>query len=75
MSDKPSVKIVFAPVFRKAFQRLRKKYRRIDVDLKGLLDQLEVGEIPGDKIPGIHPHQIYKARVPNSDAQRGKSWG
>jgi mRNA-degrading endonuclease RelE of RelBE toxin-antitoxin system len=43
-----------------------------DVDL--LSDQLERGETPGDRIQGLL-YRVYKVRLRNSDAQRGKSGG
>ena len=43
-------------------------------DLNPLLDQLQQGETPGDRIPGL-AYRVYKVRVRNSDAQRGKRGG
>jgi mRNA-degrading endonuclease RelE of RelBE toxin-antitoxin system len=40
-----------------------------------LIDRLKLGEIPGDRIQGVAPYRVYKARLPNSDARRGKSGG
>jgi mRNA-degrading endonuclease RelE of RelBE toxin-antitoxin system len=42
--------------------------------LKTLVNQLEQGETPGDQIQGTG-HSVYKVRLPNTDAQRGKSGG
>ncbi len=39
-----------------------------------MLDRLEQGETPGDQLQGIG-YTVYKVRVKNSDAQRGKSGG
>jgi mRNA-degrading endonuclease RelE of RelBE toxin-antitoxin system len=61
-------------LFRRAFKRLRKKYRQIDNDLKPLISQLEHGLTPGEQIQGVG-HTVYKVRIQNSDAQRGKSGG
>jgi mRNA-degrading endonuclease RelE of RelBE toxin-antitoxin system len=36
---------------------------------------LENGELLGDRIQGLAPYRVYKARIRNSDAQRGKSGG
>jgi mRNA-degrading endonuclease RelE of RelBE toxin-antitoxin system len=35
---------------------------------------LRAGEVPGDQIQGVG-YTVYKARVKNSDLQRGKSGG
>lgn len=39
-----------------------------------MLTELEAGECPGDQISGI-TYAVFKVRVKNSDAQRGKSGG
>ncbi len=44
-------------------------------DLNPVLIQLEAGETPGDRIQGLGSYRVYKARIRNSDAQRGKSGG
>lgn len=73
MSDRP-VKVAFAPTFQKTIQRLRKKYTHIQDDVQPILNQLSVGETPGDQIQSTG-HTVYKVRVPNRDARRGKSGG
>ena len=55
-------------------RRLSRKYRPIRVDVQPLIEQLEAGETPGDQLQGIG-HTLYKVRVKNSDAKRGKSGG
>src|SRR4051812_48564665 len=74
MRNKPSVNIVAMPTFLKALKRLSKKYSGIANDLKVLTNRLEVGETPGDQIQGIG-YTVYKARLRNRDASRGKSGG
>lgn len=39
-----------------------------------MLDALERGETPGDRIPNLAV-TVYKVRAPNSDARKGKSGG
>jgi mRNA-degrading endonuclease RelE of RelBE toxin-antitoxin system len=39
-----------------------------------MIEQLEQGELPGDKIPSIG-YTVFKLRVRNSDIQKGKSGG
>jgi mRNA-degrading endonuclease RelE of RelBE toxin-antitoxin system len=73
MTNEP-VRVVATPHFSHSFKRLRKKYRRIEHDLRSLLVQLEQGETPGDQVQGVR-FTVYKARIANSDAQRGKSGG
>jgi mRNA-degrading endonuclease RelE of RelBE toxin-antitoxin system len=43
-------------------------------DLEPLLAQLQAGDCPGDQISGI-AYAVFKVRLRNSDAQRGKSGG
>lgn len=74
MTSEPSVRVVASPHFNRIFKRLRKKYRRIETDLKPLITQLEHGETPGDQIQRVK-FTVYKVRLPSSDAQRGKSGG
>jgi mRNA-degrading endonuclease RelE of RelBE toxin-antitoxin system len=66
--------IIALPTFTQNIRKLKKKYRSIVSDLKPTIDQLEYGETPGDQIPGIG-YAVFKVRVRNSDAQRGKSGG
>ena len=42
--------------------------------MQPVLDSLAAGEIIGDQIPGVSL-PVFKARIPNRDAQRGKSGG
>jgi mRNA-degrading endonuclease RelE of RelBE toxin-antitoxin system len=71
--------LVFTEEFLAAVKRLRKRYRHIEDDLRPLLEQVRKGEAPGDQIQGAVfagvSYKIYKERLPNRDAQRGKSGG
>ncbi|MEM6841786.1 MAG: type II toxin-antitoxin system RelE/ParE family toxin [Bacteroidota bacterium] len=71
MSD---VTVSFTPEFRRSIRRLARKYRNIRNDVQPIITKLTQGEIPGDQIQGIG-HTVFKVRVKNSDAQRGKSGG
>ena len=42
--------------------------------MEPLLVQLQAGELPGDRVPGV-PYECYKVRLPNSSARKGKSGG
>jgi len=69
-----TTKVDFAASFLRALKRLRKKYPHIRNDVQPLIDQLQNGETPGDQVQHVS-FPIYKARIRNSDAQRGKSGG
>lgn len=58
----------------KDVKHLRRKYPSVTAQLRKLIDQLEQDERPGDKIPSTG-YEVYKVRLPNPSAQRGKSGG
>jgi mRNA-degrading endonuclease RelE of RelBE toxin-antitoxin system len=60
--------------FKKKIKELRKKYRSIKEDIKPLIQQLESGETPGDRISS-NKYPVYKTRVKNSDNKKGQSGG
>lgn len=39
-----------------------------------MIEQLEQGELPGDRILGIN-YEVFKLRIRNSDIKKGKSGG
>ena len=74
MTNKASINVQLADTFIKNLKQLRKKYSHAPQDAKTLIDQLELGETPGDQIPGIG-YTVYKARVSNTDTGHGKRGG
>lgn len=60
--------------FQSQFKFLKKRYRKIKVDIQSTLDDLESGKTPGDQFSGIDSI-VMKVRVKNSDIQKGKSGG
>lgn len=74
MSNNPSVQVSFTDRFAKEVQRLSKRYRCIRYDIQPIINQLEMGELPGDRIPNMD-YTVFKVRVRNSDIQKGKSGG
>lgn len=66
--------IEFTPEFKRNVRALSKKYRHIRSDIQPLIEQLEKGEIVGDKIPGVK-YSVFKVRILNRDIQKGKSAG
>mgnify|MGYP002784374266 CR=1 FL=1 len=73
-SKKSNIQVAITQKFQRNLKKLVKKYRGIREDVQRVIEQLEAGELPGDRIPGIE-YAIYKVRVRNSDAQKGKSGG
>ena len=74
MSINPPVQVTFSDRFEYDVRRLGKRYRRIRLDIQPLIGRLELGELPGDQIPGME-YAVFKVRVKNSSVQRGKSGG
>lgn len=68
------VQVEASPTFRRNLRILSKKYRSIRNDIQPIIEQLEQGELPGDRISAVG-HEIFKLRVRNSDIQKGKSGG
>ena len=60
--------------FEKELRRLHRKFPSILSEVEILVDQLERGELPGDKIPNIG-YNVYKVRLRNPSAGRGKRGG
>jgi mRNA-degrading endonuclease RelE of RelBE toxin-antitoxin system len=74
MSNNPPIQVSFTDRFENEVRRLAKRYRRIRLDIQPIIDQLEIGELPGDQIPNMD-YTVFKVRVRNSDVQKGKSGG
>jgi mRNA-degrading endonuclease RelE of RelBE toxin-antitoxin system len=55
-------------------KHLKRKYPAVTGQVRKLIDQLENDERPGDRIPAVG-FDVYKVRLPNPSAQRGKSGG
>ncbi len=74
MTDEPPTEVAFTSEFKRSLRRLSKRYRNIRRDVEPVIKQLGSGERPGDRVTGTD-HVVYKVRVANSDARRGKSGG
>lgn len=68
------IKVVYSEAFIRAARKLQKRYPNVELDAESFADRLEDGILPGDRVMGLS-QRVYKARVPNTDAQRGKSGG
>ncbi|MEM9672177.1 MAG: type II toxin-antitoxin system RelE/ParE family toxin [Cyclobacteriaceae bacterium] len=68
------VTVSFTPEFRRNIRRLARKYRNIRADIQPVITELTQGGTPGNQIQGTG-YTVFKVRVKNSDAQRGKSGG
>lgn len=73
-NEQSPVQIALTPRFKRDLRSLAKRYRSIRSDLQVLLEQLQAGETPGDRIVGVR-YQVFKVRLKNRDIQKGKSGG
>jgi mRNA-degrading endonuclease RelE of RelBE toxin-antitoxin system len=74
-SDSPSIQIESTSEFQRKLRTLAKKYRRIANDIQPIIAQLQSGEQIGNQISGLEGYVVFKARVKNSEIQKGKSSG
>lgn len=75
MHGEPSpIEIALTPRFKRDLRELAKRYRSIRSDIQPLIEQLQAGEIPGDRTAGVK-YQVFTVRLKNSDIQKGKSGG
>jgi len=74
MSDTFPVNVEAAPTFKRNLRKLSKKYRSIQKDVQPVIEQLQQGIFPGDRIPNVS-YEVFKLRIRNSDVQKGKSGG
>ena len=68
------VNIYFTFEFKRNIRALAKRYRNVWDDIQPLIQEIQFGKLPGDKISGISL-TLFKVRVRNSDIQKGKSGG
>ncbi|MEG4866195.1 MULTISPECIES: type II toxin-antitoxin system RelE family toxin [unclassified Microcoleus] len=72
--ERQPIQIELTPRFQRDLRNLGKRYRNIRKDIQPVIEQLQAGELPGDRIPGME-YEIFKVRIKNSDIQKGKSAG
>lgn len=68
------MQIIASPEFEKALKQLKKRFPTVGNQVGDFVRALEAGNVLGDKIPEIG-FNVYKVRLPNPDAQKGKSGG
>jgi len=67
-------RIEYTSEFKRNLRALAKKYRHIRTDVQPFINQIKAGQLIGNQVKGVG-YTIYKARVKNSDIQKGKSAG
>lgn len=61
-------------IFIKRLRELHRKYPSVKSAVTDLVDELAADSRPGDKIPNVG-YDVYKVRLANKSAQRGKRGG
>ena len=74
VAEPSPIQLALTPRFKRDIRELVKRYRSIRSDIQPLIEQLQAGELPGDRIAGVK-YQIFKVRLKNSNLQKGKSGG
>ncbi|WP_414563026.1 MULTISPECIES: type II toxin-antitoxin system RelE/ParE family toxin [unclassified Anabaena] len=75
-NEQPIVFIDLTPEYKQNLLELSKRFRNIRFDIQPIIEQLQQGEVVGDRIAGIgEEYVVYKMRVRNSNIQKGKSAG
>ena len=74
------MKIIPTKYFRNdvKFYIRKKKFLKINADVKTVTDELEQGNLVGDRLEGLDVPEniaVYKVRIANSSANVGKSHG
>ncbi|MDJ0570417.1 MAG: type II toxin-antitoxin system RelE/ParE family toxin [Pleurocapsa sp. MO_192.B19] len=73
-NDVSPIEVEFTAKFKRNLRILAKKYRKIRQDIQPVIEQLQLGKLPGDIVSGVG-YTIFKLRIKNSDIQKGKSGG
>ncbi|NJO74301.1 MAG: type II toxin-antitoxin system RelE/ParE family toxin [Leptolyngbyaceae cyanobacterium RM1_406_9] len=74
MQIDPPIQVLATARFENDLRLLKKRYRNILTDVQPVVKQLQMGDLPGDQVAGVG-YPIFKVRIRNRDAQRGKSGG
>ena len=75
MSDESTIiEILFSRTFKRQVDDLARRYRKIKSDLTPIIEQIQTGELVGDRISGTD-WLVIKVRLKNSDINKGKSAG
>ena len=78
--NKKQISVVFLSEFDKNMERFikKKKFKKLPAQINNLEQQLMGGEMPGTLISRRNdpePHDVYKLRMPNPDANEGGRGG
>lgn len=75
-NEQQSIIIDLAAEFKRNLHDLSKRFRNIRSDVQVIIEQLQEGNILGDRIGDIgEEYVVYKLRVRNSNIKKGKNAG
>ena len=63
------------PEFSRQVKYLQRKYPSVVAEVRSFVVQLQGGERPGDEVPDVGYAGVYKQRLRNRSARRGKRGG
>ena len=63
------------PDFKQQIKHLKRKYPSVTAEVRGLVHRLQRGDRPGDVVPDVGYTGVYKERLRNRSARRGKQGG
>ncbi len=69
------MEIVLTDRFNSLVKKLGRKYGLIADDVEDLVDDLEDGRKPGDRVQGVGGAEVYKVRLRNTSARLSKRDG
>ena len=69
------MEIVLTGKFNSLVKKLGRTYRLITDDVEQLVDDLEKGQKPGDRIKNVGGAEVYKVRLRNTSARLSKRDG
>ena len=69
------MEIVLANRFNSLVKKLGRRYRQIADDVEDLIDDLEDGLKPGDRLQDVGGAEVYKVRLRNTSARLSKRDG
>ena len=68
---------LITPTFESQYNKLKKKYPKIDEDFDSFLDEIEIDGNLGEDIQGVTKdgNKVFKKRMKNTSAKKGLSGG
>jgi len=75
-NEQPITQVELTSEFQQSLRKLAKRYRNIRSDIQPLIEEIQTGNLPGDRLTNIgKDYVVFKARIQNRDIQKGKSAG